>query len=139
MPPMTIPLSGRVPGRAAEHSRTRVGDGGGLRRLLENMIGSLGFLGRRRIYRRRGNSRRRRRAPSGAQARPRCGPRLGGVWSLWAPPAGILLALDLFPRENNSRKCPADSEKLPQTNFSETKRQQKTGTDTRHLVNRLVP
>ena len=44
MPPVTIPLSGRVPGSVAEPSRTRVGDGGGLGRLLENMIGFLGFL-----------------------------------------------------------------------------------------------
>ena len=136
---VTIPLSDRVPGRAAEPSRTRVGDGGGLRRILENMVGSLGFSGRRRIYRRRGNSRRRQKAPGGAQARPRCGPPLG-VYGGWENPhSGVLLALDLFLCENNSRKFPADSEKLPRTTFLKQKRQQKTGTDTGHLVNRLVP
>ena len=37
------------------------------------------------------------------------------------PPAGILLAPDLFPRENNSRKFPADSEKRPRTTFLKQK------------------
>ena len=38
MPSVTIPLSGRLPGRAVEPSRTRVGDGGGIGHLLENMV-----------------------------------------------------------------------------------------------------
>ena len=58
MPPVSIPLFGRVPGKATEPSQTRVGDGGGLGRLMENMIGFLGFLGRKLIYRRRGGLRR---------------------------------------------------------------------------------
>ena len=126
MPPMTIPLSDRVRRRAVEPSRTSVGDDGGLRRLLKNMVRYLGFSGRRRIYMRRGNSRRRRRAPGGPQARPRCGPRLGGVWGLGAPPpSGVLLALDLFLCENNSRKFPADFEKLPRTTFLKQKESRK--------------
>ena len=44
MPPESIPLFDRVSGRAAEPSRSRVGDGGGLGRLLKNMIASLVFL-----------------------------------------------------------------------------------------------
>ena len=35
--------------------------------------------------------------------------------------AGVLLALDLFPCENNSRKFLADSEKLPLTTFLKQK------------------
>ena len=45
MPPVAIPLSDRVPERAAEPSQSRVGDGGDLERLLENMIGVLGVFG----------------------------------------------------------------------------------------------
>ena len=118
--------------------RTRVGDGGVLGRLLENMIGFLGFSGRRLIYRRRGGSRKRRSRAGGAQVRPRVGPRLEGVWRLWPPPPGVLLAPSLFQLGNKSRKFSAHSEKLPRTTFSETKRQQKIGICTGHLVNRLV-
>ena len=72
---------------------------------------------------------------------PTSGQALGRAWGRLdpvGPPAGVLLALSLFPRENNSRKFLADSEKLPLNNFSETKRQH-GGTGTGHLVNRLVP
>ena len=98
MPPVSIPLSGRVPGRAVEPSRTRGGDGGGLGRLLENMVGYLGFSGRRRIYRRRGNS--------------RWGPRAASPWAApggGAPGGCVALAVDLLAPElfllgNNSCK-----------------------------------
>ena len=55
------------------------------------------------------------------------------------PSAAVLLALSLFTRENNSRKFPADSKKLPRTTFLKQKDSKKTGTGTGHLVNRLVP
>ena len=45
----------------------------------------------------------------------------GGVWPLWVPPAGALLALSLFPRKNKSCKFVADSEKLPRTIFLKQK------------------
>ena len=121
MPSVSIPVSGRVPRRAAKPSQTRVGDGGSLERLLENMIGSLGFLGRRQIYRRRGDSRRRRRVPGGPQARPRVGPRLEGIWRLGSSPPGILRIPYLFHIGNNSCKLSAQSEKLPRTTFLKQK------------------
>ena len=114
-------LSGRVPGRAAEPSQTRVGEGGSLDRVLGNMIRYLGFSGRRLIYRRRGNSRRRRSHPGGAQARPHPRPRLEGIWRLWPPPPGILLAPSLFQHGNKSCKFLARSEKLPRTTFLKQK------------------
>jgi hypothetical protein len=40
---VTIPLSGRVPGRASGPSQSRVDDGGGSRYLSGKLIGSLGF------------------------------------------------------------------------------------------------
>ena len=95
--------------------------GGSLGHLLENMIGCLEFSGRRPIYRRRGDSRRRRRTPGGPQARPRVGPRLEGVWRLCPPPPGVLLAPSLFHLGNKSRKFSAHSEKLPRTTFLKQK------------------
>jgi hypothetical protein len=43
MPPVVIPLSGRVPGKASGPSRSRVDDGGGSRCISRKVIGSLGF------------------------------------------------------------------------------------------------
>jgi hypothetical protein len=43
MPPVMIPLSSRVPGRAPEPSRSRVCDGGGYRNFHGIMIGPRGF------------------------------------------------------------------------------------------------
>ena len=45
-PPVMIPLSGRVPGRASEPSRTRVDDGGGS---VEFLPGYQGFS-RREVF-----------------------------------------------------------------------------------------
>jgi hypothetical protein len=42
-PPVMIPLSGRVPGRASEPSRTRVDDGGGYGTFCGWRLGCLGF------------------------------------------------------------------------------------------------
>ena len=42
-PPVMIPLSGRVPGRASEPSRTRVADGGGCGTFRGWRLGYLGF------------------------------------------------------------------------------------------------
>ena len=110
MPSVSIPLSGRVTGRAAEPSRTRVGDGGGFGCLLENMIGCLGFLHRGSIYRRRGDARGR---PGGPQVRPRGAAR----WRLepWGSPPSVLRVPSLFHIGNNSCKLSAQY-------FSETKR-----------------
>ena len=43
MPPAMIPLSGRVPGRASEPSRTRVDDDGGVGTFRGIVFGYLGF------------------------------------------------------------------------------------------------
>ena len=47
--------------------------------------------------------------------------RAWGVWPLWVPPAGALLALSLFLHENNSCKIVDDSEKLSRTTFLKQK------------------
>ena len=119
-PPVMISLSGKVPGRAADSSRTRVGEGGGLGRLLGNMIGCLGFLHRGRIYRRRGDARRWATCPGGTPARPG-GARPDGVWSPWGSPPGVLRVTSLFHIENNSCKLSARSEKLSRTTFLKKK------------------
>ena len=46
-PPVMIPLSGRVSGRASEPSRTRVDDGSGYGTFRGWRLGYLGFSGRR--------------------------------------------------------------------------------------------
>jgi hypothetical protein len=43
MPPVVIPLSSRVPGRASRPSRSRVDDGGGLQYVLRKIDRALGF------------------------------------------------------------------------------------------------
>jgi hypothetical protein len=48
-PPVAIPLSGRVPGRASGPSRSRVDDGGRSRCVSGKVIGCLGFS-RRRVF-----------------------------------------------------------------------------------------
>ena len=47
--------------------------------------------------------------------------RAWGVWPLWVPPAGALLAPSLFPRKNKSYKFAADFEKLFRTTFLKQK------------------
>jgi hypothetical protein len=42
-PPVAIPFSGRVPGRASRPSRSRVDDGSGSRCVSGKVIGCLGF------------------------------------------------------------------------------------------------
>ena len=120
MPPVTISPSGRVPGRASEPSKSRVGDGGGLRTFLENMIGSRGFPGRIQFIGERAT----RGGLGVAQVGPRRGPpwaapggRLGAV----GPPAGALLATSLFLRQNKSCKLAAYSEKIPRLAFLKQK------------------
>ena len=74
---------------------------------------------------------------------PRHGQGVGRAWGAfggWEPPSGVLLALDLLLCENNSRKFPADSKKLPRTTFlkqKDSRKQELTGTG--HFVNMLVP
>ena len=114
MPPVMISPSDRVPGRASEPSRSRVGDGGDLGCFLENMIGYRGFPRRRQFIGERAT----RGGDGVAQVGPRHGQGLGWAAPGWrlgsmGPPAAPLLAPSLFLRENISRKFSDDSEKLP--------------------------
>ena len=76
MPPVMISPSARVPGTAAEPSRSRVGDGGGLGCLLKNMIGYRGFPRRRPFIGERAT----RRGGPVVQVGPRRGQSLGRAW-----------------------------------------------------------
>ena len=76
MPQVTISPSGRVPGRASEPSRSRVGDGGGLGCFLENMIWYRGFPRRRQFI----GERVIRGGDGVAQVGPTCGQGLGRAW-----------------------------------------------------------
>jgi hypothetical protein len=57
-PPVVIPLSGRVPGRACGPSRSHVNDGGGLQYVFWKIDRALRVFSPRRIYRRKGSVRR---------------------------------------------------------------------------------
>ena len=120
MPPVTISPFGSVPGRAAEPSRSRVGDGGGLECFLENMIEYRGFPCRRQFIGERAT----RGGDGFAQVGPTHGQGLGHAWVVSGvvdPPAAPLLAPSLFLRENNSRKFSVDSKKLPRATFLKQK------------------
>ena len=109
-----------MPGRASEPSQSRVDDGDDLEYFLENMIGYRGFPRRSQFIGERAT----REDVGGRQVEPRCGQGVGRAWGRMAPvgpPTGVLLALSLFPPENNSRKFTANSEKLSRTTFLKEK------------------
>ena len=119
MPSVTISPSDSVPKIASEPSRSRVGDGGGLRTFLENMIGYREFSGRRQFIGERatrGDARERQVGLRRGQPFDHAWVASGAV----GPPAAPLLALSLFLRKNKSCKFAENSP----TSFSETKRQQ---------------
>ena len=119
-PPVMISPSDRVPGRASEPSRSRVGDGGGLGCFLENMIGYRGFPRRRQFIGERAT----RGGDGVTQVGPTHGQGLGRAWVAYggcrppcsSPPGSVFVSC-----ENNSRKFSDDFEKLPRTTFLKQK------------------
>ena len=84
------------------------------------MVGYRGFPRRKEFI----GERAARDDVGGRQVGPRRGQGVGRAWGAsggCVPPAGVLLAPSLFPRENNSRKFSVDSEKLPRTTFLKQK------------------
>ena len=82
-PPVMIPLSGRVPGRASEPSRTRADDDGGCETFHGWRLGCLGFSRGRHFIGRRAMS-------VGA-----CGPHHVVAWPR-GEPYGVATLLPLF-------------------------------------------
>ena len=78
-----------------------------------------------------------------AQTQARRGPRAGRAWALSGhlagSPAAPLLAPSSLRRNKTLGFCPVQFREYLLYNFSEIQKQQKTGTGTAALVNRLVP
>jgi hypothetical protein len=127
-PPVMIPLSGRVPGRASRPSRYRDDDGGGLQYVSWKSVSSLSVFSMKGIYRRKGNVRRWTRGPHHLVAQPGGGPRHpmvrlppGCSPSLLWTPSSCQVNMNFGFRFVQFREyflC----------NFCETQKQQKTGT-----------
>jgi hypothetical protein len=83
-PPVMIPLSGKVPGRALEPSRTRVDDGSGYKTFRGWRLGCLGFSRGCEFI----GGRARSVGARGAHTMGRRGQRAGG-----APPPGVASSL----------------------------------------------
>ena len=134
-----IPLSGRVPGRASEPSRTRVDDGGGDGCFSRILIGFLGFS-------RRGDYIGERAASVEAR---------GGHTTWWhdrqvgratlgcgRPLVRLRLPFGLRVRDEIIRSwvfVPSDSENISLSTFLKRKNSRKQELALGHLVNMLVP
>jgi hypothetical protein len=88
-PPVMIPLSGRVPGRASGPSRTRLDDGGGLQYFSWIDVRALRIFLMKWIYRRKDDVRGCLGGPHQGLARPVGRPHHPMVW----PPPGSSLSL----------------------------------------------
>ena len=138
-PPVMISLSGRVPGKASEPSRTRVDDGGGCRTFLGWRLGYLEFpRGRHYIGGRAMSVGDQGAHPlwpggqGGARVATRCG----------RPAAPLRLPSRLRVRVGKigtSGFVASNSENISRTTFLEYKNSRKQELALRHLVNRLVP
>ena len=134
-----IPLSGRVPGRASEPSRTRVDDGGGYGTFRGWRLGYLGFSGRRHYIG--------ERAASGGTRGGHATPRRGRRWGRAGPWRGCLLgrlrlSFGLRVRVGKiegSVQVSSNSENIFRLAFLEYKNSRKQELALWHLVNRLVP
>jgi hypothetical protein len=127
---VAIPLSGRVPGIASGPSRARVNDGGGSRCVSRKLIGHLGFS-RRGVF--IGEGAASGGGPGGLTTRGR-GPRAGRAtpWCGW-PVAPLGLLFGLLEASLNIRRFGfyfVQFREYFMCNFSETQKQQKTGTGT---------
>ena len=134
-----ISLSGRVPGRASEPSRTRVDDGGGYRTFRGWRFGYLGFSGRRHYIG--------ERAASGGTRGGHATPRRGRRWGCAGPWRGCLLGrlrLSFGLRVRVGKigghvQVSVNSENISRLAFLEYKNSRKQELTLWHLVNRLVP
>jgi hypothetical protein len=129
-PPVMIPLSGRVPGRASGPSRSRVDDGGGLQYVLWTSVSSLRVFSMKWIYRRKGNVRGWTRGPHHLVARPGGGPRHPMVRLPPGCSPSLLWTLSLCQVNRNFGFRFVQFREYFLCNFSETQKQQKTGTGT---------
>ena len=134
-----ISPSGRVPGRASEPSRTRVGDDGRDGTFRGILLGYLGFS---RYAEYMGEDARSVEA-RGAHTTPRCGPRAGRAKARCGRPvAPLRLPFELrlrYVKLGTSLCVSSNSENISCTTFLEYKNNRKQELALQHLVNRLVP
>jgi hypothetical protein len=122
--------SGRVPGRAPGSSRSRDDDGGGLQYVSWKRDPSFRFFPSRGLYRRRGIVRGWTRRPHHGWARPGAGPRPPVVWLAPGPPPSHLWSSRSFGKNRRFGFRFIQFREYFLCNFSETQKQQKTGTGT---------
>ena len=134
-----IPLSGRVPGRASEPSRTRVDDGGGYGTFHGWRLGFLGFSrgnkyigGRAMSVGARGAHTMPRRGQGEGRAATWCGHLLG--------PLRVSFGLRVRDRKiGPSAFVSSNFENISRTTFLKYNNSRKQELALWHLVNRLVP
>jgi hypothetical protein len=124
-----IPLSGRVPGRAYGPSRSHV-DGCGLQYVLWKIDRVFRFSSPRRIYRRKGSIRRWARWPHHLVAWATGWPRHPMVWLAPGPPPSLLWTPSCVGKNRTFGFCFVLFQEDFLCSFSETQKQQKTGTGT---------
>jgi hypothetical protein len=127
---VVIPLSGRVPGSASGPSRPRVDDDGGLQYVLWKRVWAFRVFPSRGINRRKGDVRRWTRWSHHLVARPRGGPRHHQVWLPLGLPPTLLWTPSSCQVIRNFSFCFIQFREYFLRNFSETQKQQKTGTGT---------
>jgi hypothetical protein len=125
-----ILLSGRVPGRASRPSRSRNDDDGGLQYVLWKRVRPLRGFSLKGIYRRKGDI----RGGPGVHTTWWCGQGVARA-TLWcgcplAPPPSLLWTPSSYQVNRNFGFCFVQFREYFLCNFSETQKQQKTGTGT---------
>jgi hypothetical protein len=125
---VVIPFSGRVPGRASGPSRSRVNDDGGSRCVSGKLIGYLGFS-HRGVFIDEGAA---SEVDQGSLTHRGRGPGAGCAALLCGQPVSPLyLLFGLLEASLNNRRfgfCFVQFREYFLCNFSETQKQQKTGT-----------
>jgi hypothetical protein len=138
MPPVTISLSGRVPGDCSRTPRDGFDDDGCGGTFLENWLGYLGFSRSGEYIGARATSVGTRGGPT-MPRRGQGGPRLGVVRPPRCPSSGALRS-SCCPRTSKVLGfCPVRFREYFPCRISETKNSRKQQLALRHLVNRLVP
>jgi hypothetical protein len=122
--------SGRMPGRAPGSSRSHDDDGGGLQYVSRKSDPSLRFFPSRGIYRRKGSVRRWASRPHHQVARLGAGSRHPMVWLAPGPPPSHLRSSRSFGKNRRFNFCFVQFREYFLCSFSETQKQQKTGTST---------
>jgi hypothetical protein len=136
---VTIPLSGRVPGRASGPSRSWVDEGSGLQYVSWKSVQAFRVFSEKRIYRRKGDVRGWTRGPHHLVAQPGGGPRYPMVRLPPGCSSSLLWTPSLCQVNRSFGFCFVQFREYFLCNFSKTQNSRKQELALWHLVNRLVP